>query len=1244
MNKKILGLILSVVMMIQLTLGTFANSIVFLDADNNAPVTELAQHENVNARVEFTAEKAGDVQIYTVGYDKSGTALKNVVVDTINVEEGQEVDLTTTAMATAGLDNIKVFAWYKNMLSPVFCKKGVISSIFTDVEGYSEKFTTTTTEETPKVVVTGTTITAGELFAAIDGAEINNTYFSVLANESTVSMEFTKADNWAESTIALSGEGVIELTALDYSFCVPTVAYVEVVKSTDATLSALSIEGVEISPAFDAATESYTATVPYETEKVTVAATTNDANATVVGTGEKALVVGANTIEVTVTAEDGTTTKTYTIVVERAAYIPSSNATLKSLSIEGVEISPAFDAATESYTATVPYETEKVTVAATNDANATVVGTGEKALVVGANTVEVTVTAEDGTTTKTYTIVVTREPAIVEKFTTTTTAEAPKVVVTGKTIKAGDLFTAIDGADIKIGSIEITATGTAQVTLNKDNWAESTIALSSEGVVEVTVQDNSYCTPTIAYVKVVAPVERYGTVFDNTETYLHRVGNLNTVKLSQLFTAKDAELPIENIKVETATVYGAAEAAVEMKTNWGDSVVTFSKTGVVSLTISDDNSKPYTLKLEVVDAKNITKAESATANSVVLLNDISSTGFTVSGGYTFYGNGFTVTVPAASTVQNTGAGFTGWISIGASQDSGTATGGNLDNVRIVGPVYPEMYIWRDQAKITDSSDADYGDGSNMRYFKNTVIIYGGDVTISNSYISGSRAALCLKAGNNIVLKNTTLSGGAFANMHIAGGAVSVTLDNVTTVQTDVADSYGAGKTAHGIGVAVESNTTPIYIKGELTQHNWINEEKWNSTVSSTYRTQFPKFFTNSTFSNYWHYLNGGTDPYVNLGMIYVCDWDTSKIHDERTDAVKTVVPYATCNATVAGKSGGICSKINTSGDAITDADLAEPGYGSSGFIGTAPTFSFDNTPNNDAKDESNAVDTYCVYTKSTKTLDIGITGDTKTLDLSKVKVYHYGNEVARELYLNGTKLSGDTATVNIADGTKQTLTVKATTIGGFDKEGNVISGSQDYSFDITINVAKLSFAAPEWNMGGSYTFDTSNCVYAYYKYKYLGFIPKTQGYGEAVPIYEGIKVKYYNKNGILTERDLSGTTVVPTGSNNANTNAFTYTLDDGSILTMKFSSGWKSGASTHQFTTYKNKVYIYPQSLDNDNYIRAKVTNQDFNVKINYTFTDPWGKSTATQTMTWYNAAASNGSVATVGWKAFDSTNGKGTE
>ena len=724
--------------------------------------------------------------------------------------------------------------------------------------------------------------------------------------------------------------------------------------------------------------------------------------------------------------------------------------------------------------------------------------------------------------------------------------------------------------------------------------------------------------------------EKFTVKFENTNTYLYRVGNANEVALGSLFS-EDEEYKelIDDAEVDVEVNILKGDVVLKSYTKntsaWESSKVQFEGTGVVEIHISEA-CEDTVLKLEVVTAKNITNAESATSNNVVLLNDISGT-FTVSNGYTFYGNGFTVTLPTTS-VQNVGNGFTGYISIGAAQDDGVANGGNLDNVRIEGPVYPEMYIYRDQAKITDTSDADYGDGYNMRYFKNSVIVYGGNCTISNSYISGSRTALCLRGGNNVVVENTTLSGGSYANMQICAGS-SVTLRDLTTVQVDVTDSYGKETYAHGLGIAVDSNVVDIYIEGELKQYNWLCEEQWNEIVPSTYQKTFPEFFTNNTFSNYWHYLTGGTDPYVNLAFVYACNWDTSRIHDNRTS-----VDYGTCDATIAGVSGGIYSKVNTSGNAITDADLTNPGYSSPGFNPIAPVLTFDNTSNNDEDDENDAADTYCVYDETSGTLKIGITGDSKTIDLSGVKIIKDGAVLTHTATLNGAEIIGNTATINSADGAKQTLLFTASSNdAGYDKDGNPIEGTIEYTWTITMEIAVLAYPAPVWNMGGTYTFNTSNCYYTYYK--------TSQGYGEAVPIYEGVKVNYYNKSGTLVELDLSGTIILPTGSNNANANAFTYTLSDGSTLTMKYVSGWKSGATTHQFTAYQSKAYVYPQSLDNDNYVRAKTTNQDFDVKISYTFTDPNGQSTETVTMNWYNAKASNGSVDTVQWKTFDSTNGK---
>lgn len=89
--------------------------------------------------------------------------------------------------------------------------------------------------------------------------------------------------------------------------------------STDATLSALTYDGTSV-PDFSAATTSYEVELPADFTGVpTVAATTNDNNATTNITQATTL-PGVATI--VVTAEDGTTTKTYTVTFTKESAAP----------------------------------------------------------------------------------------------------------------------------------------------------------------------------------------------------------------------------------------------------------------------------------------------------------------------------------------------------------------------------------------------------------------------------------------------------------------------------------------------------------------------------------------------------------------------------------------------------------------------------------------------------------------------------------------------------------------------------------------------------------------------------------------------------------------------------------------------------------------------------------------------------------------------------------------------------------
>ena len=202
--------------------------------------------------------------------------------------------------------------------------------------------------------------------------------------------------------------------------------------STDATLSSLSLSGIDLrlggrlrpfSPEWDY----YEASVADDVTETTVTATVNDPEASYViklggvvdDDGVIPLAVGSSVITIAVTAEDGVTTRIYTVRVTRGELPePSPQSTLAALSgltLSGIDFG-TFDDATTSYSAQVPNEVEQTTVTPTlNHSGASyviklngVADDGVIPLAVGSNDITIEVTAEDEETTRSYTVRVTR--------------------------------------------------------------------------------------------------------------------------------------------------------------------------------------------------------------------------------------------------------------------------------------------------------------------------------------------------------------------------------------------------------------------------------------------------------------------------------------------------------------------------------------------------------------------------------------------------------------------------------------------------------------------------------------------------------------------------------------------------------------------------------------------------------------------------------------------------------------------
>ncbi len=164
-------------------------------------------------------------------------------------------------------------------------------------------------------------------------------------------------------------------------------------------LISILVNGVKIQPFLGNLIKEYDVDIPEGTTDINIMAITEDGDASVEYT------TNADSSVIVVTAQDGVTTDRYVVHFN---YI-STDASLADLSVSAGTLSPVFSPGTTTYTVTVPKDLSTLSISATaNNENATISGIGDIMLQDGqVNTIQVVVTAEDGITSTTYTIVAT---------------------------------------------------------------------------------------------------------------------------------------------------------------------------------------------------------------------------------------------------------------------------------------------------------------------------------------------------------------------------------------------------------------------------------------------------------------------------------------------------------------------------------------------------------------------------------------------------------------------------------------------------------------------------------------------------------------------------------------------------------------------------------------------------------------------------------------------------------------------
>ncbi len=472
-------------------------------------------------------------------------------------------NVAAVVSSDASLSNLTISS---GSLMPAFAPTtlGYTDSVGNAVASVS--VTPTAADPNATITVNGTAVASGSASGALPLAVgMNNINVAVTAQDGTTIHTYT---------IAVNRAGAL---------------------SNDASLSGLTISNGTLMPAFASTTLGYTDSVGNAVASVTVTPATSDANATLTvngiavtsgsASGAIALAVGANNINIIVTAQDGTTMQTYTVAVNRAG-AASNNAALSNLTISAGSLTPAFATTTLAYTDAVSNATTSVTVTPTTaDTNATVTvngtavasGSSSGAIALGgpgsSTPVNVIVTAQDGTTMATYTIAVNRAGAA-----------SNNAALSGLTISSGTLTPAFLSTTLSYTDAVGNAVASATVTPTTSD-ANATVKVNG-----ITVASGS-ASASIPLAVGANNVNVTVTAQDGmtTQTYtiaVNRAGALsNNAALSALTISSGSLTPVfvsTTLAYTDAVANAVASASVTPTTSDANATVTVNGTAVAS--------------------------------------------------------------------------------------------------------------------------------------------------------------------------------------------------------------------------------------------------------------------------------------------------------------------------------------------------------------------------------------------------------------------------------------------------------------------------------------------------------------------------------------------------------------------------------------------------------------------------------------------------------------------------------------
>ena len=400
------------------------------------------------------------------------------------------------------------------------------------------------------------------------------------------------------------------------------------------------------------------------------------------------------------------------VAVKLDATTLSNNANLSNLVPGSGSLNETFASGTTSYTMTVPKTTSSITFTPTvaeSHATVTVNGTsvtsgspsGSISLNVGSNTINVVVTAQDGVTTKTYTVAVTRQPGTASATTSIITASPTSIMADGTatstiTVQLKDS----DGDNVITGSGYIvtlnSSAGTlSSVTDNLNGTYTATLTSNTAGSATITGTLNTVAISDNASVTLVASsnanlgnlVPNTGTLspsFDAaTTTYTISVPNgTSGITFTPTVAESHATVTVNGVTVSSGSPSGNIPLTV------GENTVT------VVVTAQDGSTKTYTVTVTRAAASadpaettitasptSITADGTSTSTITVQLKDASGTNVATGAGYSVV---LATSAGTLSSVTNNNNGtFTATLTAPTSVGTGSLTiSGTLNSAEI----------------------------------------------------------------------------------------------------------------------------------------------------------------------------------------------------------------------------------------------------------------------------------------------------------------------------------------------------------------------------------------------------------------------------------------------------------------------------------------------------------------------------------------------------------------------------------